>query len=206
VTRDSLRHLEGQVVHFSGRLSTWREQHDGDLAACLSHVQVRPWDGDAAISSCPVTAVVDHVWIHGIPTSQPRERLLSYEAIGRVAWYRRADGSVDLGIEKLPAICVDDFLVSLRGAALHPSRDHITVQNIQGLLDVVNSGKGQVYSWTAARSTLLPLLERFQGYLAASRAASAAAMAAAPQNGPCRGLDAGLPWGKKRRRPTAVTT
>ena len=104
MTRDSLRPLEGQLVWFCGRLDTWRPMADGQLTACLVAVTIRPWDGEAAVKDCPVAVVLDHTWIGNIPTTQPRERLLSYEGMARVGWYRRSDGSVDLGLQKVPAL------------------------------------------------------------------------------------------------------
>lgn len=199
MTRDNLRGLENQLVWFSGRLTTWKTMASGQLTACLSHVTIRPWDGEAAIRDCPVATVVDHVWIGNIPDSWPRERLLSYEAIGRVSWYRRSDGTVDLGLEKVPALELSAAAWKLYGI------DDLAVRlkSLQALLDLADQGDGVVYAWALSRSAALASLQRSRFLMEASETANTAALLTATANGRCRGLD---PVPLRRRKPPARTT
>jgi hypothetical protein len=200
VTRDALRPLEGRLVWFCGRLDTWRPMADGQLTACMVNVSVRPWDGEAPIRDCPVAAVVDHTWIGNIPTSQPRERLLSYEGIGRVSWYRRADGTVDLGLQKVPALDLASAVLKLHAIDDIPSR----LQSLRDLLRVTDGGEGVFYAWGMTRTAALASLRHVRDLMAGSEAATARAMAGSIRKGSCRGLDVGLPWGRKRRRSVAA--
>ena len=200
MTRDALRPLEGQLVWFCGRLDTWRPMADGQLTACMVNVSVRPWDGEAAVKNCPVAAVLDHTWIGNIPTTQPRERLLSYEGMARVGWYRRSDGSVDLGLQKVPALELCDAAWKLYAIDDMAAR----LKSLQALLDLADQGEGVHYAWIVSRSAALASLRRSRDLMAASEAATARAMAGSIRKGSCRGLDVGLPWGRKRRRSVAA--
>ncbi len=158
---------------------------DGQLTACMVHVTVRPWDGEAAIRDCPVAAVVDHAWIGGIPATWKRERLLSYEGIARVGWYRRADGTVDLGLEKVPSLDLDQVVRTLAAIDHLPSR----LQSLQAFL-ALSEGRGSVfYAGSMTRSAALAQLGHAHDLIAASEAATARALAGSTRKGSCRGLD-----------------
>lgn len=200
MTRDSLRPLEGQLVWFCGRLDTWRPMADGQLTACMVHVTVRPWDGEAAIRDCLVAAVVDHAWIGGIPTTWKRERLLSYEGIARVGWYRRTDGTVDLGLTKVPSLDLETVVRGLAAVDHLPSR----LRSLQGALTLTERPTSVFYATNMTRSAALAQLGHVRDLLASSEAATARALAGSTRKGSCRGLDVGLPWGRKRRRSVAA--
>jgi hypothetical protein len=193
VTRDALRPLEGQLVWFSGRLSTWKTQANGRLSACLTTVNIRPWDGEAAISDCPVTTTVDHVWICDIPDSWPRERLRRYVAIGRVGWYRRADGTVDLGVSQVPSLDLGWCAQQLQD--VHDLA--VRLESIDGLLAQLDGGTTS-YAWWTPRSVAITQIRRARDLLEASQTATFIAMARSTRKGPCRGLD---PVPLRRRKP-----
>ena len=94
--RDALRPFEGQLVAFSGRLTDFGHRKD---LACMSNCTVAPWDRNASINealSQPQAIKVDHFW--HTARYQPDARYGRICSIGRVGWYTRADGSVDLGV------------------------------------------------------------------------------------------------------------
>ncbi len=111
--RDELRALEGQQVHFRGRLKEWRRDDAGTVRICMAAVEVRPFAMDRPLKDAPVIKV-DHIWHLNVQEDSVRCRkmLRKMEGIGTVAWYRRADGSVDLGLRCEASICLATIIAA----------------------------------------------------------------------------------------------
>jgi hypothetical protein len=200
MTRDQLRPLEGALVHVEGWVETSRNLADGSVAVCLRQVKLRRWDGEAPIGTSPITAAVDHLWLHGLPPSQRRERLWVGECIGRVGWYRRGDGSVDLGVEQVPADCVDrlyDWMLHHRNDPVES--DPVRLTTLRAWLDYFDQGV-VMFSWFVPTSEAVTLFRTCLEQLQAVYDLNMRTRATATNRGPCRGLDAGLPVGKRRLR------
>ncbi len=197
IKRESLRELEGQIVYFQGFLDTWR-RGDGVIDTCLSTVDVSQWDGQSPIGQCRRSTRLDHVWLR---ITEPDhawcpKRLEVYESVGRVGWYRRRDGSVDLGIDWIPGICLERCLErfgeNFRNRATWGER----LDWLNQLLEVADAykscGRGVVYSYVKTVEEGLTELRRFRDRLSRDQAKNMAALTTAMGRGPCTGLDAGL--------------
>ena len=113
MTRDSLRELEGGLVHFEGRVLDIHTNEPGARDFLLGNVTLRRWDGNSRVrKEGPVAAVVDHAWFRR-PVGDTLELLMPVHGVARVSWYRRSDGTVDLGLQDIGGICVDDINAEL---------------------------------------------------------------------------------------------
>ena len=106
--RTQLTELEGQTVSVTGRLKEWRKNRSEEFDdICIVTANVTPWDGLSAVDVEASGAKVNHLWVR-IPKDMAEAELLTkIHMIGKVTWYRRADGSVDLGVKALKAISMD---------------------------------------------------------------------------------------------------
>lgn len=98
--RDELRGLEGQKVHFIGRLKEWRLNSDGTARVCMAAVEIRPLDPTRSLKETPAVRV-DHFWQLNVPADSmgSKKMLHKMAGVGTITWYSRADGSVDLGVK-----------------------------------------------------------------------------------------------------------
>jgi hypothetical protein len=125
-TRDALRPLEGRLVHCSGRLTRWQchlRHGPGHADLLLTSVEVRLIDPEVPLLAGPPVATCDHLWMADIPT-EGVELLQRLSGVGRVHWYTRKDGSIDLAVrwvESLPFDLILEELERGRGQGL-PAR------------------------------------------------------------------------------------
>jgi len=111
--RNQLRQLEGQLVLITARKVSQRRSEDGRHFVLIKAAKVWRWDGLSPIDvveANPPAAQVDHLWLQTSGRS-PAELLerLTYGA--RIGWYRRSDGSVDLGATVLPMLAIEQTLI-----------------------------------------------------------------------------------------------
>jgi hypothetical protein len=107
--RTELKTLEGSLVYLKGRATEARR--DGThLHLMLLRPSLHQWDGFSAVGQeTPVKT--DHLWVRLEADQWGSEMLQTVCGVGRVGYYRRADGTVDLGVKLVP--CLDmDLLVS----------------------------------------------------------------------------------------------
>ena len=106
--RTQLSSLEGQLVSVTGRLKEWRTHRSDEFDdVCIVTANVIPWDGMSAVDIETPGTKVNHLWVR-IPKKLIEAELLSkVQMIGKVAWYRRADGTVDLGVTAERAVSMD---------------------------------------------------------------------------------------------------
>ena len=196
IKRESLRPFEGQLVHFSGFMENWRTG-DGIVDACLQKLKVRPWDGQSPIHECGPAIKVDHAWIRVASENwMPRpERLSIYEAVGRVGWYRRSDGTVDLGLTTLPSLCLERFLKQFYEKQLKKRTWGDRLSQLDGFLEAADdhqkAGVGSIYSHAKSVSEGLQIIRDVRDRLRRDQAKNIAALTTSVGWG-CNGLDAGL--------------
>ena len=205
ISREALRPLEGQLVYLSGFMETWRVG-DGTVDACLRNVSIHPWDGEQAIGTCSKTVQLDHAWIRitGDIDGKKPERLLSYEAIGRVSWYRRTDGSVDLGLQRVMSLCLERCLETIAERTRSGATWGERLSLLETLLDFTESqSRGQVYSHAKGTTEALNVLRQMRDRLRRDQAVNIAALTTAMGRGPCSGLDAGVRFQRSKPRTAA---
>ena len=116
MTREALRPLVDRTVHLHGRLLKKQKQPDGSIHALLGSVKVRRYDPEKPVMAAnPIT--VDHLWVQ-IENEDliPKSELLGVCAgLGKVHFYGRGDGSVDLGIRLIPCVEYTNALIGLKG-------------------------------------------------------------------------------------------
>ena len=108
--RNQLAPFEGGLVSITGRLKEWRKNRVGGLDdLCVINASVSAWDGHSAVNVKACEAKVHHLWVR-IPSGLCAAKLLDkVQFVGRVNWYQRSDGTVDLGVSSLKATSLDNL-------------------------------------------------------------------------------------------------
>jgi len=189
--RDQLCAMEGQLVGVTGRLSGFGHRKD---LFCLANCLINSWDGASSVKACieeqPGAVRVDHMWV-SLDGFNGVKRYEQFGLMGRVGWYSRADGSVDLGIvDPGPNTNIDEIMAELADAPKGTSdvqiRDYLA--SCKELAD--RHRRGDLLLWGVSWS-LVQFNETVGRYLLRySRAveATAKAIATAPKNGRCTRL------------------
>lgn len=96
--RDQLRELEGQLVYATGRLQRMVRVEGHTYDGMLTTVKFWRWNGEPLCKppDREPDATADHAWIRGGAGPELLEAVFS---LGRISYYRRADGSIDLGLK-----------------------------------------------------------------------------------------------------------
>jgi hypothetical protein len=148
-SREALRPLVDRTVHLHGRLLKKQKQPDGSIHALLGAVKVRAYDPEKpALSAEPIN--VDHQWvqIEDKKLIVNSELLGVCEGLGRVHFYQRGDGSVDLGIRLIPCIEYTNALITLK-AQVNDMNQGTQLAAFSDLLDKakadLRNGTGWVY-------------------------------------------------------------
>ena len=179
--RDQLRPLEGQLVVFKGRATEKQRQADGLLGICLAAVEVRPHRTDTAMRLVePIK--LDHAWIRGLADDDVdfRGLLRSMAGVARVTYYRRSDGSVDLGLRAVPGVCLDNIW---RRMKTEPRKEDRTAL-LASAVDQIEDGVAYWSWWTRADKDAQALAKALDNH-EHSVAMNLGAVLAAPSHGPC---------------------
>ena len=100
--RDQLRPIEGQLVYLTGKPSAIKD--NGKYRdVCVKQPKIIPWDSNAPLDFKAPAIAYDHLWLR----SRPECPLPMYQdciAVGRIGYYTRTDGSLDLGIQNISRI------------------------------------------------------------------------------------------------------
>ena len=179
--RDQLRPLEGQLVVFKGRATEKQRQADGLLGICLAAVEVRPHRTDTAMRMVePIK--LDHAWIRGLADDDVdfRGLLRSMAGVARVTYYRRSDGSVDLGLRAVEGVCLDNIWKRIKAEPRKEDRAALMACAV----DRIEDGSTYWSWWTRADQDAQALTKALDNY-EHSMAMNLGAVLAAPSNGPC---------------------
>jgi hypothetical protein len=101
MTRPELLPLEGQWVRWLGMVDCWAKRPSGDTDICIRAVKLWPWDFSQPLDTTNIPLRTDHLWLRcpaEFVATLNVERLRPANGIGTVGWYRRADGTTDLGV------------------------------------------------------------------------------------------------------------
>ena len=123
MTRDQLRPLEGQTVIIQGRISSHCRRGDF-IDVSYEDCLVRPYRTDVPqLSVEPVE--VDHLW----EIAPGRVGKVGSEtiAIGKVYWYCRSDGSLDLSIKREKSLCLSVVLDMIKQGAGAPDAERLSL-------------------------------------------------------------------------------
>jgi len=198
--RDQLRAFEGQIVIVTGRITERKIQTDGSAAICLNAVEIRPHRTDVPLRDLtPVR--VDHLWIRDLEAGALdwRGLLRAMSGAARVTYYRRRDGSVDLGIESVGGVCLENVINAADAEPTNRARNAV----IANAADRIKRGE-LFWSWDSIAdkhaAELVANVQRFD----AEVAMNLGAILAAPANGPCSKMRAADPFAALRRRKQLV--
>ena len=101
--RSELKQFEGKTVLYSGLLKEWREHDEKYLNVCLTNVEVQEYKPDEKPGD-QKKVKLDHFWLNfDLNAAQeiPRALLTRRASIGKVYYYTRSDGSLDLSIKSI---------------------------------------------------------------------------------------------------------
>lgn len=150
--REELRPLEGQLVIVTGRVNNHQHRPQGHYDTCLRDIEVHPFDpARPAISPNPIQ--LDHLWFLEPPIISKVGSQKIY--MGRVSFYTRSDGSLDIGINPIKAMCLNYGVEHILRKGLAMSRDEraeFSAGVFRFLLDEVEQGRA--FFWSNQSSTL----------------------------------------------------
>jgi hypothetical protein len=192
--RHQLQPLEGGLVVAIGRIhqKTYRE---GTADVLLKNVKLHHWDGSSALTvdQTNPSATTDHLWLRMAASGCKSNELLSTTmVIGRVGWYARACGTIDLGVTALVAHDLDalywlcyDLIEHCRWSGLGPLRTAVDAIDF-----VLERGKSQgkeiyLYSRYYTLADCIKRLTRIRLQLSRTLEANESRLATAPKTGPC---------------------
>jgi hypothetical protein len=196
--REELRDLEGQLVYVVGRIKEARP--DGEfIDVLLTRPCLHRWDGNERLTGeNPIHT--DHLWLRVTREAMAVELLEKAVTIGRVGYYRRTDGTVDLGVSALPATGIDEIVTEVREMLHQVPRQGIgaakkAAEDLELAVDLLrNQGKkGWAFSRFHDCDAALKVLEReLAGILRTIAANEARRGTGAARGHRPRGLDLGL--------------
>ena len=117
--RTEIAHLEKKTVWASGRVikKINRDDLDDTVDVLLSPVKLYVWDEFSAFNpkTATVSAQTDHIWIR-MPRSESTriEMWMECCCAGRVSYYTRSKGSVDLTVNTQPSVSLDQIMQESR--------------------------------------------------------------------------------------------
>jgi len=155
--RDELRPLEGQLVIVTGRVNNHQHRPQGHYDTCLRDIEVHPFDpARPAISPNPIQ--LDHLWFLEPPIISKVGSEKMY--MGRVSFYTRSDGSLDIGINPIKSMCLDHAIDDIFRSGLAMNRDDradFTAGVFRFLFKEVEQGRA--FLWSERMSTVEFLID-----------------------------------------------
>ena len=194
--RDQLKPLEGQLVVIKGRITEKQRQADGTITVCLAAVEVRPLLSDVPLQSIkPIR--VDHLWVRDIAEDAIdwRGLLRSMCGAGRVIYYRRGSGSVDLSISTVQGICLDSLWQQVDAEPNRTSRARL----LGSAAAAINEGV-PYWSWACNADKGAAAITQAMAKYERSAAAELATYLTSPRTGPCTRMRQADPFDALRRR------
>ena len=189
--RDQLCAMEGQLVGVTGRLSGFGHRKD---LFCLANCLINSWDGASSVKACieeqPGAVRVDHMWV-SLDGFNGVKRYEQFGLMGRVGWYSRADGSVDLGIvDPGPNTCMTEIMAELADAPKGTSdvqiRDYLA--SCKELADRHRQGDLLIWSVDLSFAEFSETVDKYLLRYSRAVEATGKAMATATKNGRCSRL------------------
>ncbi len=196
--RNELKALEGQLVYVLGRVTEARINADS-LDALMPRPRLHRWDGKSPLrEESPIPT--DHLWVRTGREGLGVEMLETAVVIGRVGYYRRANGTVDLGVKAVPGFDVD--VMAREATALVGMVPTVGIKFAEHALEVVDTAiayldnqgvEGWAFSRFASCGESLKCFRRWHEQLERTIEANESRLATgAPKGHRPRGLDLGL--------------
>ena len=196
--REELKALENQTVAVTGRIIEIRK-YDGGIDMLVKNCDVRPWDHmSKVLEADPVHT--DHLWlrVEGGPTYTERkssELLQKILMVGRIRYYRRADGeSVDLGFEVAECISIDELAFAARSAYIEYQKTscldslRVAIERLKTALSALLS-EDYAYSVSYTRDESVSFLGRQLVKMERTYISTHSKLATVHKGGKCTGLD-----------------
>jgi len=87
-----------------GKVSAIQQRPEGHYDVCIADVAIRRWDPEVpTLSVEPIS--VDHLWVLNPAQIPPIGKEIVY--LGDVSYYTRRNGSIDLGVNNIPSMCLN---------------------------------------------------------------------------------------------------
>lgn len=211
--REALRPLEGALVIAKGRILQKNLRHDlpDTVDVLLGSVSIYRWDGTSVVDAHTrpePDAKAEHLWLRMPAEGCEGSELLSKTFVfGRVGWYARARGDIDLGITALVAHDLDCFYWSIYDLmeeahryGLAPLRAAVEALDVAITRCEHQGADAYVFSRHHSIPDCTRRLTRLRVKLLQTIEATASRLATATANGPCQKLRAADPFAALRRR------
>lgn len=185
--RNSLLPLEGELVAAAGHYRS-ASRHGDRLDHLLTNVRVWRWDGEAPLNfDAPADATVDHLWT-SLPAGSTKgiELMQTVIMLGRVGWYSRGDGSVDLAIQTIPCFDMDVAWGEIQWHRKKGASDAAALNRLNEMIEVVNNRDGIPFSTAIPVSKAKAILRRTRDRLLRSVTAHCRTLLTAPASGRCK--------------------
>lgn len=211
-TRPQLIPLEGQLVYSTGRIKDWKRSPDFD-DILLINVKLWRWDGQAVVDlQRSPDATADHLWLRCDRGTVAAERLTQTFGIGRIAFYTRADGTYDLGLQAKPCTNLDELVAEAQ--SVYADRYKLGTQAMREALKLFTFAffcaceqgtKSYAFSRVKTLPEAIDHLHKRLTYIENSIEATESRLDAQAhcRRGPCRGLDLAKPKARARRSAAA---
>ena len=108
--RNQLVPFEGEQVVYEGHLSEWRKRDD-EHHICFMNLSVNQFNSNKPLRD-GLTTCIDHLWMtfdDEFIKNAPKDLYTKRSGLGQVYWYTRGDGSLDLSLKPVGAICLDQY-------------------------------------------------------------------------------------------------
>lgn len=108
--RNQLVPFEGKQVVYEGHLSEWRRRDD-EHHICFMNLSVNQFNSNKPLKDGLATCI-DHLWMtfdDDFIKDAPKDLYTKRSGLGQVYWYTRGDGTLDLSLKPVGAICLDKY-------------------------------------------------------------------------------------------------
>ena len=148
--RDELRPLEGKTVVVIGRVNNVQLRPEGHFDVCFRDVEVRELRYDMPQMKVPAVKL-DHLWFLEPPKIAHIGSIRLF--VGRVLFYTRKDGSLDIGVTPMESLCLSraqDALIKRGRSADRDERALMTSSWFSHLIEEMKAGRA--YYWDKHQS------------------------------------------------------
>jgi hypothetical protein len=161
--RSQLVPFEGKQVLFQGHLSEWRKRED-EHHLCLMNVSIKEFKMDKPLNECPSTRL-DHLWMSFPEEQSPfisKDLYTRRNGIAKVYYYTRSDGSLDLSLRSIHAVCVDYYLNLIHqymGTSYNQKSTVKFLEQLDQLFAFYDEGKTILYSTVIGSCPISDVIE-----------------------------------------------
>lgn len=195
--RNELQHLENELVFIKGRVlkKNVRQDLDNTVDVLVTPAKLYRWNGSDSFDpeNAELAAQTDHIWIRmPIPQASHIELLMEVYSFGKVNYYTKADGSIDLTVDVKPSVNLDQLLMEAKESL--DAYDQEGTAALRRVLEDLEFGMACLYhqgDGGYAYSSVMDLNSAAEGLVRAYKRIKSSAdaidtrLATATSNGPC---------------------